>query len=236
MILRILATLVAILCLTLLATPASAASVFNTDASGGVETNPGNYGNTRTYTNAGLSAMFSGWGLTGGASNTTFETAYLGYYGGAGLGVCDREEGCGSPDHQVDNVGRENFVLVTFSSPVTNVSFVIDPYGTYDRDVSYWVGTGATPNLNGATLVSLASLGFGPQVNDNASPSSSARTVNVAGTFSYVLFGAQVGPDTDDFFKIRSVTASAIPEPGSAVLVGAGLLGLSLVARRRRRH
>lgn len=62
-----------------------------------------------------------------------------------GLGVCSLTKPCGNPSHQVDNAGQREYVLFRFSAPVDPISVRIDPFGTYDRDVSYWTGNIALP-------------------------------------------------------------------------------------------
>src|SRR5580700_5798843 len=121
--------------------------------SGGVQSGSG-FNNIRTYTNSGVTVTVTGWSVTGNGK-TTFQDANVGQYSGLGLGECDQIEtiNCSSPNHQVDNATAYDFVLFQFSSPVTPSTVTIQPYGTWDRDVTYYTGNAATGlNLNGVTL------------------------------------------------------------------------------------
>lgn len=212
---------------------------WNFSGSGGA----GSFANSRSFTSSGVTVKASAWAYTFGSSDSALETAALGQWS-TGLGVLDRSEGLSAsdPEHQVDNYGPDNFVLFEFSSPVRNVSVAIDPYGTWDRDVSYWVGYAESPlNLDGKTYSNLSGLGFASQVNNTSSASDSPRTVTITSVnpFNKLLFGAQVGAPTSsdiDRFKINCLSGTPtqyIPEPGSLALLGLG--GLALGFRRSRR-
>jgi len=92
------------------------------DFSGGSATD-GTDGNSRTYTDAltGVSVTARAFSQSKLADNTptnTWQTAWLGAYRG-GLGVTDSSEGTGSGNtHTVDNVGRNNYVVLQFSQNV----------------------------------------------------------------------------------------------------------------------
>lgn len=194
--------------------------------------------------------VVTSWGYTKGSSNTAFETARGSIYT-IGMGVSNAEETTNNPDHQVDNGGPDDFMLFYFDEMVGNVKVTIDPYGTYDRDVTYYTATLDGPvDLTNLTYADLATLGFTARHDDYSTVSGEARQVSIADTpggFNAILFGAWQGePSTDslDCFKISGVSATytgapnphgngnpTIPEPSTAVL---GLLGaLGLLQRRR---
>lgn len=232
----------------ILSVPARGVLTVLTDLTGNAGS-PTSYGNTLTFSNSGLTVTASAWSFSLGASDNAFETAGLGQWS-TGLGVNDRTEGLnsGSPQHQVDNVGVDNFVLFIFDEQVEITSVRIDPYGTWDRDVSYWVGN-VTPSLNltGKSYTDLASLGFYSQVNNNGTASDSYRDVTIAAPRlgNALLFGALVDgsgsqsqSSYQDYFKITSITAKVppetppIPEP-TAALFGWALAAFCGTVRRR---
>jgi len=211
---------------------------------GGVQSGSG-FSNVRTYTDNGVTITITAWGVTGNG-NTTFQNANLGQYAGTnlGLGVCNQDEGlnCDSPNHQVDNANGYDFVLFQFSSLVSGVSININPYGTWDRSVTYYTGDAASGlNLDGATLAGLSALGLTNMQNNESTVSSTGRTVTlISGAVNSILFGARVNDPADipSYFKISelSATVSSAPEPASFLLVGGSMIGLAALARRLNRR
>jgi hypothetical protein len=217
---------------------------FNFTGSQGGAFGEGSMGNTRTLTAGGVTLTVTAWGYTYGPSDNALAPAALGRWN-AGLGVCNATETpCSSPRHQLDNSGADDWMLFVFSTPVDITSVRIDPYGSYGRDVSYYLGNVTTPlNLTGKNYGNLAALGFGSIASDTASASDNYRDVTIVGGYvnALLLGGYLGGNDQDDYFKVRSVTASTppppptrrVPEPGTlfGVLIGSGALGL-----RKRQH
>jgi PEP-CTERM motif len=177
----------------------------------------------------GENVMASAWSTTGG--NVVFSTATLGQYSGLGLGVCDASEmpNCGAPQHEVDDNGQYNFVLFTFSTPVTGLSITITPVCNCDTNASYYVGN----NLSPSTL-SLTSLGAATDSIESAKDQT--RTVVLTGLgngVNSVLFGASTSAN-NNYFKIESLSITEgtnAPEPTTLGLVGGTLMGF-LIWRR----
>jgi hypothetical protein len=170
------------------------------------------------------------WSNTSETPVGGFETAFIRRFS-TGLGVCNRDEGVinacisGSLDHQVDNVSQQDVVLFLFDAPQAMESLTIDPFGTWDRDLSFWVGT-VSPSitLTGATFSTLASLGFSSQVNSLNSAGDAALTIGLGGLVGNALLVGALNPadGTPDRFKIRSLVTSdpmtVVPVPAAAWL------------------
>lgn len=195
-------------------------------------------GNTRTFTSGGITLTVTAWGYTYGAGDNALAQAALGRWG-TGLGACNTTESCSDPQHQVDNVGAADWVLFLFSAPVDVSSVRIDPYGTWDRDVSYFLGSTGNPlNLTGVAYAGLGGIGFGGVQNDEATASDQFRDVSINGGFANaLLFGGYLGGyDQDDRFKIKSLSATtSVPEPATMLLLVAGSGMLHRLRRRVKR-
>ena len=197
------------------------------------------FGNTRTYTNGANSVTVSSFSLPSSLSGN-FVPGQLGWFSSLGLASCNNTgEGanCDNPEHQVDNNGSYDFVLFVFNSVMDPTSIVINPFGAYDRDITYWVGN---LGVNLSTL-NLGTLGLGTQMWDDSTVSDNSRSVNLlGGTGNALLIAARlpgnVADSNIDRFKIESLTANtAVPEPATFGMAGLALVGLGLLRRRSRK-
>jgi hypothetical protein len=159
--------------------------------------------------------------------------------------VCNRDEGAikkciaRGDEHQVDNKHEQDLVLFLFPTAQAMQSLVIDPYGLWDRDVSFWVGN-VSPgiSLTGLTFASLAALGFSGQVDSLNSAGEGPLSINLGGLVgNALLVGAlNVADGTTDRFKIRSLTTSApavVPVPAAAWLFVSALGSVAGLGRFR---
>lgn len=211
----------------------------------------GSIGGSRTYTNNGVTMTVTGWGLTGN-SNTTLAAGAVGRWS-TGIGVCNGSEGagCSSPHHQVDNYRQFDFVMFQFSETVELGGVRLNPYGSYDTDVTYWAGMAdGGLNLAGMSLSDLAGiLGLNGPTHDLTNSTGVSRTVSLStGAVNTLVFGATTlaGHTGNDYFKISNVTGELhvpppppppgeIPEPSTYALMGAGLIAFGLRKRFARK-
>lgn len=226
-------TIIAISCLLVLASRLGAQTSLSLDLGKSGETTA----NTLVFAGDGLNAVATGWSAP--RSGGSFQQAELLQWS-PGIGVKSAGETITNVPYvpyYVDNETSYDFVLFIFDSSVEIDRVRINPSGNYfDRDVSYWMGNiDPSLDLSGATLGSLASLGFGTRIDNDSTIANTSRWVDVnsnTGGMNALLVGARVGGDADyDRFKIQTLEVTMIPEPSSLLLLGAAL---PLLARRRR--
>lgn len=199
------------------------------------------FGNELVFSNGAHGFTATSWGYVGKKNHQSFQEGMSVVYP-TGIGVTNSKEGRYLvPEHQLDNAKGNDWVLLVFDGPVDDVSIVVNPYGTWDRDVTYYTANLESPlDLSGLNYGDLGALGFSERVDDLSDRSKEARTVDITGggngSFNAILIGAQQGnpgkKGNVDRFKIAGVSANfVVPEPSSALL---GLLGGLLLLRRRR--
>lgn len=146
------------------------------------------------------------------------------------------------------------------SADKVNLTSVTFGWASGDSDFSVYAYTGSssTPSPSGLSYASLTSNGWTLIGQYNGGSSAATYNLNTGVYSSNWLIGANNGLGTsrdtgDDYFKLASVTGTkcptsgtlpngcgngggtpgGVPEPGTILLMGAGLLGLTRMSRRK---
>jgi hypothetical protein len=189
------------------------------------------FGNSLTKTADDVTVVLTGWST----DLTSDFTASQVKVWSTGVGTCNSGEGlnCGSGPHTVDNDGRKEVLLLTFSQPVLVTEAIITAWAS-DYDASFWGGTG-DPTMNEMNFGDLGMRHDSPFTPPpNVVIGSSWRAVSLtplATPVDWLVFGTPPDSGTDKF-KFKSLTFSVpVPEPGVLALLG---IGAALLAMRKR--
>jgi hypothetical protein len=237
-----------------------------------------NFGNSCQKTTGGVQVNAKAYSTTLGTANTALETAYLGVYtgSGGGLGVTNRDgvvaatapscaigkdckEGTIAsttpPEHALDNNGRNDSILFTFSSLIKLTALSIGYPGSnssgIDSDLTILAYTGAdVPNLNGDTYQGASGLTtqgwkLVGQYSNVADAPNNTVNVNSAGLYSqYWLVagytpsfggasGWTIGDDYAKLLTLKGDKTTKVSEPSTLLLIGVGAIA-GFWGRRRR--
>ncbi len=214
------------------------------------------FNDTASNTQGSVTATASAWANTVGSANVQLASAFLTYNGSSGLGIRHADsESTQSPQHAADNDGRIETFLFSFAGDKVNLTSTSFGWVQNDSDYSVYAYTGAgVGSAAGLTYANLTANSWTLVGHTDSNSSTGSKSISSSIFSSYWLIGAYNGTgsgmDTNkDYFKLASVTGSTcanvpggsgcggtpggVPEPGTLLLMGAGLLGLTRMSRRK---
>lgn len=211
-------------------------------------------GATVSTSGTAVTVKATGWADTTNSSPRQLEQQNFTSWPGLGI---TNNDACGSypcdynetsaPEHAIDNNGRYEMALLSFTGGAVNLTGANFSYSGSDSDYTVLAYTGAA---GGESLVgkTWATLSGWTLVGNYSSSSSGNKSFNNATYSSFWLIGAYnpLGGTSNstysgtDAFKLASVSGdlctsgtpgcgggnNSVPEPGSIALIGLGLLGL----------
>jgi hypothetical protein len=200
------------------------------------------WGNSCTFNSDGeiLKARAYSTSNNGGAGK--FEEARLYVYsGGIGVRNPDNNNETSSPNHAIDNKGRDDFVVFEYEDANYNPTGFMIGWKEKDADIRGWIGgesLGAGYDFTDSRVSDLAGLGFTSFRFDNVSVGT-LNLFNTDLTGRYLILAPQlydipnIADKKYDYFKIselRGTSIDPIPpaeisEPGTAALLGVALAG-----------
>lgn len=198
-------------------------------------------GNECTFTSAGKALKARAYATNDNPGLGLFVKAAINQYSG-GLGVKSPSESSGSPQHAVDNSGKDELIVFEFSN--TDYLFTGFQIGwrQNDADIRAWIGgdaLGAGYNFFGTKFSDLGSLGFTAFdfLNVPVNTTQNFGANGMAGRY-LILAAAPVNLGYDnknDYFKIGQISGDdrpkppvEVPEPGTLALLGIALAGLGI--------
>ena len=214
-------------------------------------------GNSLSMTSSdGVNLTVTAWSDTDDLSGADeVETAELIWAQSTSLGIVNRDENSGSPDHSVDSVtsdsdGEFDMLLLEFDTAVNLTSLNLDwatggrYNNTTDISILAWDGSGSGSVL-GETWSGVLDNSVGYDSAGNYSnvglsyysvnPTNIESTKWLVGVYNPVFgSGGDAGDDGMKLSKIKTSTSDGpspqppapVPVPGTAALILAGLLGL----------
>lgn len=225
--------------------------------------NNNNYGNSLGLSEDGINLTVTGWSDTGDTSPTDLvETARLIWAQPTSLGIKNRDENTGSPNHSVDSDGLDSndggfdMLLLEFDTAVTldglDLTWAYDNGNSYaDISILAYDSSTGSPGVSGNTWSNvLSSNGGGYQSAGNyanvsaggvgyygVNPTNIASTRYLIGAYNPV-YGSGTGlGGGNDGFKLASVSTFTSTNPPSDVPVPGtiALFMAGILAMRARR-
>lgn len=189
-----------------------------------VDTSNNAFGNlSLTFSGAAANCGWGGTGVNPGDTAATGKPAFLLDGGGAVVTSA-------ATDGIYANNGGASFATLSFSGLLANTQYDFIVYG--GRDSSWTAGTAHYAITTGTSGSSFYDTATGSAGNRTALQFSVTSTG--AGDIAFT-FAEGGGASTADIAGLNALSMTAVPEPSTCGLLGAGTLALAAAVRRRRR-